>query len=357
MKLRCLTEQTYVDDLETDEDGIAETLMDDNRIAETARPGTTLRTAATSLARQSTSQAVRPVTQSGRPLSGMIRPGTVSQHATLEGALAAPRTGASATAGTARPMTSASGRYSRIGTASMLAMQESGGNFLNVERLNVDKYSKMDNINKSLFEFIFHNQGNVRVALNLAVKALNETKGKDWWWKAQVGKCYYKLALLRDAERQFRDALSQHADVAVDVYIWLGKVYIRMDQPLAALDIYRRGLEKRPGETLLFRYAARIHETMGEMDDSIQLYRSILAYDAIDIESIASIAMNEFYADQPEIALRYYRRLLQMGIFKVSSFESLKFRYSSSGHFPMNRQKYTTTLPCAASTPSNTTWW
>ncbi|KAI2808173.1 Tetratricopeptide repeat protein 8 [Blomia tropicalis] len=317
LKLRCLTEQTYVDDLETDEDGIAETLMDENQIAQTARPGTTLRTAATSLARQSTSQAIRPVTQSGRPLSGMIRSDTAHMHGTIENALSAPRTGHSA-----RPMTSSSGRYARIGTASLLALQESGGSFLNVERLNVDRYARMHNISKSLFEYIFHNQGNVRVALNLATKANIETKQKDWWWKAQIGKCFYKLALLRDAENNFREAL-KHMDVSVDIFVWLGKVYIRLDQPLAALDIYKRGLERHPNETLLLRYAARIHETMGEVDESISLFRSILSYDAIDTEAIASIAMNEFYGDQPEIALRYYRRLLQMGIFKAEMYNNI----------------------------------
>lgn len=173
-----MTEQTYVDDLEADEEGIAETLMDENRIAETARPGTSLRTPATSLARQSTSQAIRPVTQSGRPLSGMVRPGTNAQHSSIENALSAPRTGYSA-----RPLTSSSGRYARLGTASMLVLQESGGVFLDVERLNVDKYAKLSTLSKSLFEFIFHNQCNVRVALNLATKSLTETEEKDWWWK------------------------------------------------------------------------------------------------------------------------------------------------------------------------------
>lgn len=111
--------------------------------------------------------------------------------------------------------------------------------------------------------------------------------------------------------------------MSVDVYIWLGKVYIRLDQPLVALDLYKKGLESHPNETLLLRYAARIHESMNEMDESIGLYRSILTYDAVDIEAIASIAMNEFYSDQPEIALRYYRRLLQIGIFKSEIYNNI----------------------------------
>ncbi|CAN0396489.1 unnamed protein product, partial [Scytosiphon promiscuus] len=40
----------------------------------------------------------------------------------------------------------------------------------------------------------------------------------------------------------------------------------------------------------------------------------VLCLDASNIEAIASLAANHFYgADQPEVALRYYRRLLQMG--------------------------------------------
>ena len=36
--------------------------------------------------------------------------------------------------------------------------------------------------------------------------------------------------------------------------------------------------------------------------------------DATNIESIACLASNHFYEDQPEIALRLYRRLLQIGV-------------------------------------------
>ena len=58
----------------------------------------------------------RPMSQSGRPLSGFARPGTQSgRPGTMEGALRTPRT-----AHTARPVTSASGRYVRLGTVSYL---------------------------------------------------------------------------------------------------------------------------------------------------------------------------------------------------------------------------------------------
>ena len=43
LKTRALTAQVYVDEVDWDEEGIAEMLMDDNVIAQVARPGTSLR--------------------------------------------------------------------------------------------------------------------------------------------------------------------------------------------------------------------------------------------------------------------------------------------------------------------------
>jgi tetratricopeptide repeat protein 8 len=36
--------------------------------------------------------------------------------------------------------------------------------------------------------------------------------------------------------------------------------------------------------------------------------------DASSVEAIACLAAHHFYSDQPEVALRYYRRLMQMGV-------------------------------------------
>ena len=44
------------------------------------------------------------------------------------------------------------------------------------------------------------------------------------------------LGLFRDAEQQFRSALKLQD--MVEIYLYLGKVSARLDQPLAALQIY-----------------------------------------------------------------------------------------------------------------------
>lgn len=124
-----------MDEVEYEEEGLAESLLDENAIASVPResnrhnrerghplplcvvswttscsgPGTSLRVATRG---SGTSQGVRPLSQSGRPLSGFLRPGTVSgRPGTVEQALRTPRT-----AQTARPVTSASGRHVRMGT-------------------------------------------------------------------------------------------------------------------------------------------------------------------------------------------------------------------------------------------------
>ena len=48
------------------------------------------------------------------------------------------------------------------------------------------------------------------------------TKYEDWWWKVALGKCYYRLGMLRDAEKQFKSAVQQQPMVAT--FLMLAKV-------------------------------------------------------------------------------------------------------------------------------------
>jgi len=64
--------------------------------------------------------------------------------------------------------------------------------------------------------------------------------------------------MYRDAERQFKSAINDQP--MIDTYLYLAKVYIRMDQPLAAIDVYIQGLVKFPQEVSLLIGQARVHE-------------------------------------------------------------------------------------------------
>ncbi|XP_016328165.1 tetratricopeptide repeat protein 8-like, partial [Sinocyclocheilus anshuiensis] len=183
LKTRALTEMVYIDEVEVDQEGIADMMLDESSIAQVARPGTSLRLPGTSQGAAPT-PAVRPMTQSGRPVTGFVRPSTLSgRPETMEQAIRTPRT--------ARPVTSASGRFVRLGTASMLTNPD--GPFINLSRLNLAKYGKRPNLSKTLFEYIFHLENDVKNALELAALATEHAQFKDWWWKVQLGKCYYRL--------------------------------------------------------------------------------------------------------------------------------------------------------------------
>jgi len=64
--------------------------------------------------------------------------------------------------------------------------------------------------------------------------------------------------MYRDAERQFKSAIADQP--MIDTYLYLAKVYIRLDQPLAAIDVYKQGLVKFPQEVSLLLGQARVHE-------------------------------------------------------------------------------------------------
>ncbi|XP_012940531.1 tetratricopeptide repeat protein 8 [Aplysia californica] len=329
LKTRSLTAQVYVDEVDVDEEGIAEILMDDNVIANVSRPGTSLRKPGT--AQSGPSQGMRPTTQGGRPLSGFVRPGTQSgRPGTMEQAIRTPRT-----AHTARPVTSASGRFVRLGTASMLSTPD--GPFINIARLNFAKYAARPNLAKGLFEYIFHHENDVRNALELAALATEASQFNDWWWKVALAKCYYRLGMYRDAEKQLRSVLK--SDEVIDAYLHLAKVYTRLDQPLAAVEIYKQALTQFPGETTLLTGIARIHEGIDKMDDAVAFYKNVLKFDSMHVEAIACIATHHFYSDQPEVALKFYRRLLQMGVYNAELFNNL-------GLCCFYSQQYDMTLTC-----------
>lgn len=328
LKAQALTEQVYVDDIEADVESISDSMMDDNSIAQVARPGTSLRTPGT--AQGGPSQAVRPVTQSGRPLSGVVRPGTQTRPGTMEQAIRTPRS-----AHTARPLSSAAGRFVRLGTASILSSPD--GPFINLSHLNVPKYASQPTLARVLFNYMYYHENDARTALNFAAQATQACQFKDWWWKVQLGKCYFRLGMFRDAEKQFKSALKNQE--MIETYLRLCQVYVRLDQPLAALEIFKQGLEKFPGATNLLTGMARIYEGLNDFHLAGKYYKDVLHHDATHVESIACIATHHFYSDQPEIALRYYRRLLQIGVVSTELFNNL-------GLCCYYSQQYDLTLAC-----------
>ena len=92
------------------------------------------------------------------------------------------------------------------------------------------------------------------------------------------------------------------------------KIPIRLDQPLRAIDIYKNALTVFQNDVSLNTASARVYEMLSDYENSTQLYTLVLTSEAYNLEALASIASENFYNDQPEIALKYYKRLIEMGV-------------------------------------------
>eukprot|EP01083_Nonionella_stella_P197502 726073_1 len=303
LKVRALIGKDYIDDTELEEEGIADILMNEDAVAKAPRPGTSLKRPMTgSGGTNAPNQGMRPMTGLNRPITGFARPGTSSrsQNLSVSDAFKGNRPG------TSRPL-SVAGRYVRLGTASL---QSGSDKFIDVDRLDIRKCAKKPALSKAMLEYLFYCEFNTRKAMELAAEATKSAGFQDWWWKMRLGQCYYKLGMLRDAEKQFQSSLKQQE--MIETYLMLAKVYIRLDQPKSALDTYLRGYECFPGEVSLILGRARIFDMLNDVDGAIKAYNVALDFDASNVEAIASLASHYFYSDQPEIALRQYRRLLQV---------------------------------------------
>jgi tetratricopeptide repeat protein 8 len=83
------------------------------------------------------------------------------------------------------------GREVRLGTASLSSLAT--GALVDVEKLNVKKYASRTGLAMALTDYLLYVEHNTRKALALCAEATKEHDYKNWWWKARLGKCYYKL--------------------------------------------------------------------------------------------------------------------------------------------------------------------
>ncbi|KAB0397533.1 hypothetical protein E2I00_016043, partial [Balaenoptera physalus] len=299
-------------EIDVDQEGIAGMIL--NKNAQVPRPGTSLKLPGSNQT-GGPSPAVRPITQAGIPITGFLRPSVQSgRPSTMEQAIRTPRT-----AYTVYPIASSSGRFFRLVMASMLTSPD--GPFINLSRLNLTKYAQKPKLAKALFEYIFHHENDVETAVDLAALSTEHSQYKDWWWKVQIGECYYRLGMYLEAEKQFKSALKQQE--MVDTFLYLAKVYNSLDQPVTALNLFKQGLDKFPGEETLLCGIARIYEEMNNISSTTEYHKEVLKQDNTQVEATACIGSNHFYSDQPEVALRFYRRCLQMGQYDMTltSFE------------------------------------
>lgn len=311
LKIRALTQNAYIDDMDLEEEGVADLILDDSAVSKAPRPGTSLKkpgTSAGAVPFSAGSGSMRPLTTSGRPVSGYARPGSQSGRGGGGGAGDVESAFKGSRPGTARPV-SVAGRFVRLGTASMV--NDPNGPFINLDRFNFAHTVARPAVAKALMDYILYHEHNPKRALDLGAEATKASQFGDWWWKARLGKAYYQLGMLREAEQQFNSAIRNQDMIAS--YLELAKVYLKLDQPNTALDIYNKGVDKFNDMSLLVGIA-RVHDQLNQWDKSIGFYKRVLQYEPTHVEAVACLASHYFYSDQPEVALRFYRRLLQMNV-------------------------------------------
>lgn len=188
----------------------------------------------------------------------------------------------------------------------MFALGDPTANLFDASKLNPQKFAHRDAVSKTLFGFLYYHEGDIRKSLDLCeAVAAHHQKHTSWWWNTQRGRCHLSLGKPRDAERHLKASLGQfpHPDTA----LLLARVYVKIDQPLAALEVLDVALEKMPDDTGLLTQQGRIFELMDNLQASARMYRHIAQLEPVNAEALASIAVHHFYGNQPEMALMYYR--------------------------------------------------
>lgn len=200
---------------------------------------------------------------------------------------------------------SGSARNIRLGSASMFAFGDPSASLFQSSRLNPVQYIQKPSA-KTLFQFLYYHEGDTRKALDLC-KALAENRKNDmsWWWSTQIGRCYISLGNPRAAEQPLR--LSMRKFPHTDTALLLARVYLKIDQPLPAIDVLSSVLTIFPNEVALLTQQGRILELMGNLQASVRIYRQIAKHEPINSEALACIAVHHFYGNQPEMSLLYYR--------------------------------------------------
>lgn len=72
---------------------------------------------------------------------------------------------------------------------------------------------------------------------------------------------------------------------------------------------------------------------ISEYEKSILLYKNALIYDNCNFEAIACIGAHHFYSDQSEIAMKFYKRLFELGLNSAELWNNLGLCAYYSGQY------------------------
>ncbi|ORY52480.1 TPR-like protein [Rhizoclosmatium globosum] len=153
-----------------------------------------------------------------------------------------------------------------------------------------------------------------------------------------MSKCYIRLKMYRDAERQLKSSLEDQDMLLTRQY--LAKVYLQMDQPKMALRVYDAAIQAHPYASAPHVSKARVYELLNDFENSNRVFKEVLQHDECNIEVMSCLAANYFQRDQFDIAERYFRRILQ-----VNGKESCEL-WNNIGLCGFFSQQFQTSISC-----------
>ena len=120
--------------------------------------------------------------------------------------------------------TTANGRVLRLATASLT---EYGENFFDSSKADLRKLAERRSKARLIFNYLFYVEHNIKKSLELAVYATEANNYEDPWWKLALGKCYYHLNFLKEAEQQLQSSIRHNNNITA--YLYLSKIYEKND--------------------------------------------------------------------------------------------------------------------------------
>jgi tetratricopeptide repeat protein 8 len=141
LKTHAIRRKNHIDDLEIDDEGLGDKLLDEHKISNQAKPGTSFSGS------KGVNQAVRPMSSSGRPLSGVVRPNSRAQNQDNKSS----SNNRMQTSSNNRMITSG-GRNVRIATATLQNINSSSP--LNINDINVKNLVKKRSLAKVFLYFL-----------------------------------------------------------------------------------------------------------------------------------------------------------------------------------------------------------
>jgi len=200
---------------------------------------------------------------------------------------------------------------SRLGTASFrlgTAAAASDQQVLDPRRL-----PDVKGLGRVRCDYMLQVAGDARGALDVC--AGDDHAPDDWWWNLRKGVCHWHLGMFRDAQ----DALEASARANPwhpPTLLWMASALACDNKAGRALELLRTAADQFPDDPRALECAARLlGGASGPAPKTCHdLHARVAEIDPRHVGSAAYLARHAFLYGQPEVALRYYQRLVHQGV-------------------------------------------